>query len=150
MDDLFLLGRIVFGGFFVFNGANHFLMNATMVQFAAAKGVPMPEVAVAVAGVLILVGGFCVLTGFQPYVGLSCIALFLVCVTPMMHNLLPQQCGAARRELDDVCDTATLAVQPRAEAPRADLGVSSARRPTAPVGVRLPHLVHQPGNALRR
>ena len=86
MDDLFLLGRIVFGGFFVFNGANHFLMNATMVQFAAAKGVPMPEVAVAVAGVLILVGGFCVLTGFQPYVGLSCIALFLVCVTPMMHN----------------------------------------------------------------
>jgi putative oxidoreductase len=61
-------------------------MNAVMVQYAAAKGVPMPEAAVAVAGVLILVGGLCVLTGFQPYVGLSCIALFLVCVTPMMHN----------------------------------------------------------------
>ena len=29
---------------------NHFLMHATMVQHAAAKGVPMPEVAVAVAG----------------------------------------------------------------------------------------------------
>jgi putative oxidoreductase len=61
-------------------------MNATMVQYAAAKAVPVPEVAVAMAGVLILVGGFCVLTGFQPYLGLSCIALFLVCVTPMMHN----------------------------------------------------------------
>lgn len=46
----------------------------------------MPEAAVAVAGVLILVGGLCVLTGFQPHLGLSCIALFLVCVTPMMHN----------------------------------------------------------------
>jgi len=86
MDDLFLLGRLIFGGFFLYNGANHFLMNATMVQYAAAKAVPMPEVAVAVAGVLILIGGFCVPTGFQPYVGLSCIALFLVCVTPMMHN----------------------------------------------------------------
>lgn len=46
----------------------------------------MPEAAVAAAGVLILVGGFCVPTGFQPYVGLSCVAVFLVCVTPMMHN----------------------------------------------------------------
>ena len=86
MDDLFLLGRVIFGGFFLYNGANHFLMNAMMVQYATAKGVPMPEVAVVVAGVLILVGGFCVLTGIEPYVGLSCIALFLVCVTPMMHN----------------------------------------------------------------
>ena len=46
MDDLFLLGRLIFGGFFLYNGANHFLMNATFVQYAAAKGVPMPEVAV--------------------------------------------------------------------------------------------------------
>ena len=46
----------------------------------------MPETAVAVAGVLILMGGFCVLTGFQPYARLSCIAMFLMCVTPMMHN----------------------------------------------------------------
>ena len=60
MDDLFLMGRLIFGGFFLFNGANHFLMNAMMVQYASAKGVPAPEIAVAVAGVLILVGGFCV------------------------------------------------------------------------------------------
>jgi putative oxidoreductase len=86
MDDLFLLGRLIFGGFFLYNGANHFLMNATLVQYAAAKGVPMPEVAVVVAGVLLLIGGFSVLTGIEPYVGLSCIALFLVCVTPVMHN----------------------------------------------------------------
>ena len=86
MDDLFLLGRLIFGGFFLYSGANHFLMNATIAQSAAAKGVPMAEVAVVIAGVLLLVGGFCVLTGFEPYVGLSCIALFLVCVTPIMHD----------------------------------------------------------------
>jgi len=84
-------------------------MNAVMVQYAAAKGVPMPEAAVAVAGVLILVGGLCVLTGFQPYVGLSCIALFRVRHADDAQLLgadgpdgayerdgtLPQQCGAA-------------------------------------------------------
>ena len=86
MDDLFLLGRLIFGGFFLYNGANHYLMKATLVQFSAAKGVPMPEVAVVVAGVLLLIGGFCVLTGIEPYVGLSCIGLFLVCVTPVIHN----------------------------------------------------------------
>ena len=31
-------------------------------------------------------GGFCVLTGLWPCVGVSCIALFLVCVSPFMHN----------------------------------------------------------------
>jgi uncharacterized membrane protein YphA (DoxX/SURF4 family) len=61
-------------------------MQATMIQYAAAKGVPTAELAVAVAGVLILIGSFFVLTGFQPYVALSCMALFLVCVTPMRRN----------------------------------------------------------------
>jgi hypothetical protein len=37
MDDLFVVGRLIFGGFFLFNGANHFLMNAMMVQYASAK-----------------------------------------------------------------------------------------------------------------
>jgi len=50
--------------------------------WAAAKSVPTPEVAVAAVGVLLLVGDFCVLTGIQPHAGLSCIALFLVCITP--------------------------------------------------------------------
>lgn len=60
MDDLFLLGRMIFGGFFLYNGANHFLSNTMFVQYTAAKGVPMPDIAVAVAGLLIVVGGFCV------------------------------------------------------------------------------------------
>jgi putative oxidoreductase len=87
MDDLFLVGRMIFGGFFLYNGANHFLSHAMFVQYTAAKGVPMSDIAVPIAGLLILVGGLCVIAGLWPYLGASCIALFLIGVTPIMHNL---------------------------------------------------------------
>ena len=85
MDDLFFVGRLIFGGFFAFNGATLLLTNAQSAQYAAAKGIPMPEVAVAVAGLLILAGGLSLLTGFLPHMGVGCIVLFLAVVTPTMH-----------------------------------------------------------------
>ena len=42
MDDLFVLGRVIVGGVFLFNGANHFLMNAMMVQYALRKAFRCP------------------------------------------------------------------------------------------------------------
>ncbi len=35
----FLIGRLIFGGFFLFNGVNHLLSYGQMVQYTAAKGV---------------------------------------------------------------------------------------------------------------
>lgn len=86
MDDLFFLGRIIFGGYFLVNGANHFMSDAMFVQYAAAKGVPMPEIAIVAAGLLIVVGGLSVLLGLWPHVGTLCIVLFLLGVSPIMHN----------------------------------------------------------------
>lgn len=86
MDDLFLLGRFIFGGFFLYNGANHFLSNATFVQYTAAKGIPMPEIAVVVSGLLLVVGGLSVLLGLWPHIGALCIVVFLLGVTPLMHD----------------------------------------------------------------
>lgn len=86
MDDLFLVGRLIFGGYFVFAGSNHFLSNAMYTQLAASKGVPMPEVAIPLAGALILVGGLSVILGLWPHMGALCIALFLVGITPVMHD----------------------------------------------------------------
>ena len=95
MDDLFLLGRIIFGGFFAYSGANLLLTNAASAQYAASKGVPMPEVAVVVAGLLILAGGLSILIGFLPQAGVGCIALFLLVVTPTMHAFWSES-GAER------------------------------------------------------
>jgi len=86
MNDLFLVGRIIFGGFFAYNGISHFLDVAAMADYTASKGVPMPELAVMLSGALLVFGGFSVLFGFLPRVGLACIALFLIGVSPVMHN----------------------------------------------------------------
>src|SRR5262245_52255614 len=95
MDDLFLVGRLIFGGFFAYNGANLLLTNAASAEYAAAKGLPMPEVAVVAAGLLILAGGLSILIGFLPQVGVGCIVLFLLAVTPTMHAFWSET-GAAR------------------------------------------------------
>ncbi len=86
MKTLLLLGRILFGGYFLFSGLNHFVSMNAMAAYAASKGVPMPHLAVAFSGALILIGGLSVLLGFLPRVGLSLIMLFLVPVTLVMHN----------------------------------------------------------------
>ena len=85
MADLFLMGRLIFGGFFLYSGVHHFLDTATLAQYAGAKGVPMPEAAVLLTGALLIVGALSILLGILPRLGLACIILFLVGVTPIMH-----------------------------------------------------------------
>jgi putative oxidoreductase len=87
VDYLFLLGRIMYGGFFVLAGINHFQHLGMMSQFAGFKGVPAPKAAVIFSGVLILLGGLCIVLGCQPaWVGVALIALFLIPVTLTMHT----------------------------------------------------------------
>ena len=86
MGDLFLLGRILFGGFFTFSGVNHFLSTDTMTPYVASKGVPMPEIAVLLTGALLVVGGLSIILGMLPQIGISCLAVFLIGVTPIMHG----------------------------------------------------------------
>ena len=86
MRDLFLIGRMIFGGFFAYSGINHFLGVATMADYAATKGVPAPELAVILSGALLVFGAFSVLFGLLPRIGLTCIAVFLIGVSPAMHN----------------------------------------------------------------
>jgi uncharacterized membrane protein YphA (DoxX/SURF4 family) len=86
MDVLFLIGRIVFGGYFLFNGMNHFRNRSMLTQYATSKGVPAPGLAVVGTGLLLLLGGLSVLLGFWPQYGLWLIAAFLIGVSPQMHN----------------------------------------------------------------
>jgi uncharacterized membrane protein YphA (DoxX/SURF4 family) len=83
---MFLLGRAIFGGFFVQNGLNHFKNQKMLSQYAASKGVPRPEAAVAVSGALFLAGGLSVATGVAPRQGLAALVASLVPVTLQMHR----------------------------------------------------------------
>ncbi|MCM8748518.1 DoxX family membrane protein [Thermomicrobiaceae bacterium CFH 74404] len=86
MDWVFLIGRLVFGLFFVLNGINHFAQLRGMSAYAASKGVPAPQAAVIVTGLLLLLGGLSIATGYQPVVGAVLLVVFLVPVAFIMHN----------------------------------------------------------------
>src|SRR5262245_33564205 len=56
-----IAGRTVFGGYFLYNGINHFVNHEMMTEYARSKGVPAPAVAVAGSGLLLIAGGLSVL-----------------------------------------------------------------------------------------
>jgi uncharacterized membrane protein YphA (DoxX/SURF4 family) len=91
MKAAFLIGRLMFGGFFLYNGINHLKERKSMGQYAGAKNVPMPEALVAATGVMLIAGGASILLGVKPKAGAAAIAGFLVGVSPVMHNFWSEE-----------------------------------------------------------
>jgi putative oxidoreductase len=56
------------------------------IAHAASQGVPLASLAVPFSGLLALAGGLSILLGYRARIGAWLIVLFLVGVTPMMHN----------------------------------------------------------------
>jgi putative oxidoreductase len=82
---LLYIGRIMFGGYFIFNGMNHFTKLEMMSGYAKSKGAPSPKLSVAFSGLLLLIGGVSVLINIFPALGFISLILFLVPVTIIMH-----------------------------------------------------------------
>jgi putative oxidoreductase len=98
MKILFLIGRILFGGFFLTAGLNHLMHHAAMAKMVAGGGIPLPELAVIGSGLLILFGGASILLGAWPRVGGWLIIIFLVIVTPLAHQFWADTNPAARAD----------------------------------------------------
>jgi putative oxidoreductase len=98
MEIILLIGRILFGGFFIVMGINHFQNLGMMSGYAKSKNVPFPRLAVIGTGVILIVGGASVLLGIVPIVGLSLLILFLLSTLVTMHDFWnleePQQRAA--------------------------------------------------------
>ncbi|HLK33344.1 MAG TPA: DoxX family protein [Terriglobales bacterium] len=86
MKAPFLLGRLVFGGYFLYSGIHHFLDREMLAQYAASKKIPMPDVAVAATGAALIAGGASILLGIKPKLGALAVMGFLGGVSPLMHN----------------------------------------------------------------
>jgi putative oxidoreductase len=82
----FLIGRLVFGGFFLYNGINHLKERKSLTEYARSKNVPKAEAAVAATGIMLIAGGTSILLGVKPKLGVAAIAGFLAGVSPIMHN----------------------------------------------------------------
>lgn len=85
MNILFLIGRIIFGGYFLMNAWGHFKNLEGMTGYTASKGVSSPRAAVFVGGLLLLFGGLGVLFGVAPEASLALLLIFLVPVSFKMH-----------------------------------------------------------------
>jgi uncharacterized membrane protein YphA (DoxX/SURF4 family) len=86
MKAAFLIGRLVFGGFFLYNGINHLKERKSLAHYAETKNVPLANAAVAGTGVVLIAGGTSILLGIKPKLGTAAIAGFLAVVSPVMHN----------------------------------------------------------------
>lgn len=86
MEILHLLGRLMFGGFFLVSGLRHLTGVGAMKDDAASKGVPAPAVAVVATGLILVGGGLSVLLGYWPEVGLWLLIAFLLTGAFQMHN----------------------------------------------------------------
>jgi uncharacterized membrane protein YphA (DoxX/SURF4 family) len=105
----FLVGRAVLGGFFLYNGINHFKQRRAMAQYAASKGVPMPEAAVPMTGALLLLGGASLVTGVRPKMGIAAVLTFLAGVSPIMHDFW-NNADPEKRQLDMINFTKNMAL----------------------------------------
>lgn len=85
MSVLFLIGRIIFGGYFLMNAWGHFKNLEGMTGYAESKGLVSARSAVFAGGLLLLFGGLGVLFGVAPEASLALLIIFLVAVSYKMH-----------------------------------------------------------------
>lgn len=85
METTFLIGRIIFGGYFIFESWNHFRNIEELAGYARSKGVPAPRLAILGTGLLLFVGGAGIVSGMYVLWSILALILFLVPVSFTMH-----------------------------------------------------------------
>jgi uncharacterized membrane protein YphA (DoxX/SURF4 family) len=86
MIYLFVLGRILLGGYFIMSGINHFKNLKMLSGYAQSKGVPMATTAVWFSGLMLLVGGLGIVLGAWIQLSVLLLVLFLLITTFQMHQ----------------------------------------------------------------
>lgn len=94
-EIIFFIGRVLLGGYFLFNAYNHLFKSKDLAGYAQSKGVISPRLAVIVTGLLLLFGGYSILTGVRVTAGIAALVLFFVPVTFTMHTFWKEE-GQAR------------------------------------------------------
>jgi putative oxidoreductase len=85
MEFLFLIGRIIFAGYFLEAAYNHIVNTDNLTESAAKKDVFAPRTSVLVSGLILAFGGVSVLFGVGPRAGLAALIFFIIPVTYTMH-----------------------------------------------------------------
>ncbi|HEY4494619.1 MAG TPA: DoxX family membrane protein, partial [Candidatus Paceibacterota bacterium] len=78
IDILNILGQIIFGGYFIYSGLNHFIHNKDYASYASSMKVPMPTFSVFFTGLLMLLGGIGILLNFYVDIAIVLLLIFLI------------------------------------------------------------------------
>lgn len=95
-EVLMLLGRLIFGGYFIYNGVQHFTGLAGLVGYAQSKNVPFPKAAVIVTGLMLFLGGAGIVLWWYVDLAIILLAVFLLAVTLKMHNFWAETDASAK------------------------------------------------------
>ena len=87
----FLIGRLVFGGFFLYSGIEHLRKHKEMTPSVRSKGVPAPDLVVTLTAAPLIAGGASLLFGVKPRLGAMALLGFLAGVSPIMHDFWRDQ-----------------------------------------------------------
>ncbi|MEK7185579.1 MAG: DoxX family protein [Patescibacteria group bacterium] len=85
LDYIFLIGRVLFGGFFLLSGIDHFRNTTGLIQYAKSKGVPAPKFSVVITGIVLILGGVGIILGFYQMYAAILIGLFLLLAAFKVH-----------------------------------------------------------------
>ena len=86
MRIVYGLGRAVLGGFFLYNGVNHFKNTGALAGYAAAKQVSNPSQSVQISGAVLAASGASLLLGIKPRLGALGVLGFLAAVSPLFPD----------------------------------------------------------------
>lgn len=95
MDTIFFIGRILLGGYFLYNAYNHLFKTKDLIAYTESKKVPMAKAAVIASGILLLFGGYTIIAGVRVTAGIAALVLFFIPVTFTMHAFWKEE-GDAR------------------------------------------------------
>ena len=84
--EFLLVGRVLFGLLFLYNGYNHFANNEAVTGYAQFKEVPAASVMVLVTGGMMLFGSLGIILGVFPVLSIGAVVVFLLVASPKMHD----------------------------------------------------------------
>jgi putative oxidoreductase len=109
MNIAYLVGRIIFGCYWLMASFNHFKNLNYMSEYAKARGTPSPKLAVAGTGIILLLGGLSMLLGVYPVIGVVLLIIFLLGVSFQMHTFWKMD-DAQMKQIDMINFTKNMAL----------------------------------------
>ena len=107
-EIIFFIGRLLLGSFLLFNAYNHLFKTRDLAAYTESKKVPMAKAAVIASGLLLLFGGYTIITGVRVTSGIAALVLFFIPVTFSMHAFWKEEEQA--RMMDQVQFMKNLAI----------------------------------------